>query len=87
MPLGTRGGMSIEHWFPSDGEYEFNLRVPVGAGYGLGMAEQKVLLIIDGKRVFEQQVGGEQDSRAVDQLQAPAQGKINARFQKIRLPM
>ena len=87
MPLGTRGGMSIEHWFPSDGEYEFNLRVPVGAGYGLGMAEQKVLLIIDGKRVFEQQVGGEQDSRAVDQLQAPAQGKINARFQKIRLPI
>ena len=87
MPLGTRGGMAIEHWFPADGEYEFNLRVPVGGGYGLGMAEQTVVLLIDGRRVFEQKVGGETDSRAVDQQQAPAQGKINARFQKIRVPV
>jgi len=87
MPLGTRGGMAVEHWFPADGDYEFNLRVPVGGGYGLGMAEQTVVLLIDGKRVFEQKVGGETDSRAVDQQQAPAQGKINARFQKIRVPV
>jgi mono/diheme cytochrome c family protein len=87
MPLGSRGGMAVEHWFPADGEYEFNLRVPVGGGYGLGMAEQKVIFTIDGKKVFEQQVGGEEDSRAVDQQQAPALGKINARFQKIRVPV
>ena len=37
--------------------------------------------------MFEQTLGGEQDSRAVDQQQAPAQAKINARFQKIRLPV
>ena len=87
MPLGSRGGMAVEHWFPADGEYEFNLRVPVGGGYGMGMAEQRVLFLVDGKRVFEQTLGGEEDSRAVDQLQAPAVGKIAARFQKIRLPV
>ncbi len=87
MPLGTRGGLSVEHWFPADGDYEFNLRIPVGGGYGLGMAEQTVLFLIDGKKVFEQTVGGEEDSRAVDQGQAPALGKINARFQKIRVPV
>jgi mono/diheme cytochrome c family protein len=87
MPLGSRGGLSVEHWFPADGDYEFNLRVPVGGGYGLGMAEQRVVFLIDGRKVFEQTVGGEEDSRAVDQQQAPAQGRINARFQKIRLPV
>ena len=87
MPLGSRGGMAVEHWFPADGDYEFNLRVPVGGGYGMGMAEQRVLFLIDGKRVFEQRLGGEEDSRAVDQLQAPAVGRIAARFQKIRLPV
>jgi hypothetical protein len=87
MPLGTRGGMAVEHWFPADAEYEFNLRIPVGGGYGLGMAEQKVVFTVDGKKVFEQKVGGEEDSKAVDQLQAPATGKIAARFQKIRVPV
>ncbi|MEN9704773.1 MAG: hypothetical protein RLZZ393_652 [Pseudomonadota bacterium] len=87
FPLGSRGGMAVEHWFPADGEYEFNLRVPVGGGYGMGLAEQRVVFLIDGQRVFEQRFGGEEDARNVDQLQAPAQAKINARFQKIRLPV
>src|SRR5262245_24019986 len=26
LPLGTRGGMLVEHYFPADGEYEFNIR-------------------------------------------------------------
>jgi hypothetical protein len=25
MPLGTRGGMLVEHFFPADGDYEFDL--------------------------------------------------------------
>lgn len=87
LPLGTRGGMAIEHWFPADGDYEFTLRIPVGGGYGLGMAEQSVVLLVDGRRVFEQKFGGETDARAVDQQQAPAVGRINARFQKIRVPV
>ncbi len=87
FPLGSRGGMAVEHLFPADGDYEFNLRVPVGGGYGSGLVEQRVLFLIDGRKVFEQRLGGEEDARSVDQLQAPAQAKINARFQKIRLPV
>jgi Protein of unknown function (DUF1592)/Protein of unknown function (DUF1588)/Protein of unknown function (DUF1585)/Protein of unknown function (DUF1587)/Protein of unknown function (DUF1595)/Planctomycete cytochrome C len=26
LPLGTRGGLSIEHWFPLDAAYEFRIR-------------------------------------------------------------
>jgi mono/diheme cytochrome c family protein len=87
FPLGTRGGMTVEHWFPADGDYEFNLRVPVGGGYGMGLAPQRVVFLLDGRKVFEQSVGGEKDARAVDQLQAPANAAIAARFQKIRLPV
>jgi mono/diheme cytochrome c family protein len=87
FPLGTRGGMAVEHWFPADAEYEFNLRVPVGGGYGMGLAEQRLVFLIDGRKVFEQVVGGEKDARAVDQLQAPANAAIAARFQKIRVPV
>jgi Protein of unknown function (DUF1592)/Protein of unknown function (DUF1588)/Protein of unknown function (DUF1585)/Protein of unknown function (DUF1595)/Protein of unknown function (DUF1587) len=87
MPLGTRGGMEIEHWFPADGEYEFTLRVPVGGGYGAGMSEQTLIFKVDGQRVFTQSFGGEVDSRAVDQRQAPATAEIARRFQKIRVPV
>ncbi len=87
FPLGSRGGMRVEHWFPADGDYEFNVRVPVGGGYGMGLAEQRVVFLLDGRKVFEQRVGGEKDARAVDQLQAPANAAIASRFQKIRLPV
>ena len=35
LPLGTRGGIVVEHYFPADGEYEFNIRdfLFMGAGY------------------------------------------------------
>ena len=35
LPLGTRGGISVEHDFPADGEYVFNIRdfLFMGAGY------------------------------------------------------
>jgi mono/diheme cytochrome c family protein len=87
MPLGTRGGMEIEHWFPADGEYEFTIRVPVGGGYGLGLAEQTLIFKVDNKRLLQQTLGGEEDSRAIDQRQAPAAAEIAARFQKIRVPV
>ena len=39
LPLGTRGGMQVEHYFPVDAEYEFNLaaNIPVfGRGNDTG---------------------------------------------------
>ena len=36
LPLGTRGGMLVEHTFPLDGEYEFNVTANGIAGGGRG---------------------------------------------------
>jgi len=38
---------------------------------------------IDGVKVFEGTIGGEEDMKAIDQLQAPAVAAINGRFQNI----
>ena len=68
LPLGTRGGLSFEHTFPQDAEYEFSvflLRNIVGYMIGLEFAHQ-LEISIDGERVFTAQVGGEQDNLASD---------------------
>jgi mono/diheme cytochrome c family protein len=44
LPLGTRGGMLIQHTFPTDAEYEFS----IGGGFGGGGI---VDITIDGEKV------------------------------------
>jgi hypothetical protein len=39
MPLGTRGGMLVEHLFPADGEYEFSLGGLARARYVEGLRQ------------------------------------------------
>jgi hypothetical protein len=88
LPLGTRGGMLIEHLFPADGEYVFDISDLASAGYVRGLEyRHRVILTIDGVRVFEADLGGEPDLEDVDQNQAPAVGAINDRFKNIRLPV
>ena len=54
LPLGTRGGMLIEHDFPTDGDYEFTISGLAGAGYLWGVMDPNTLIItVDGVRVFE----------------------------------
>ncbi|HEY3045207.1 MAG TPA: DUF1592 domain-containing protein, partial [Vicinamibacterales bacterium] len=84
LPLGTRGGLLAEHLFPADGEYKLNIGGLAGAGYVRGMEYRHTLVVtIDGARIFEGQIGGEEDMKAIDQQQAPAVAAINARFQNI----
>jgi len=94
LPLGTRGGIAAEHVFPADGEYVFNLNVTAEPGtelraYPQGWLEfrHKVIMTIDGEKVFEAELGGEEDSRFVDQFQIEAVDAIRARFRDIRLPV
>jgi hypothetical protein len=50
LPLGTRGGLLIQHTFPMDAEYEFN----VGSGFGGGAAGSAIVVTdvtIDGEKV------------------------------------
>lgn len=85
LPLGTRGGMTIDHYFPADGEYEVSINGLVGGGYVWGVADEFTLVVtVDGERVFQAQLGGDDDLRAVDVEQAVGIGAIDARFRNIR---
>jgi hypothetical protein len=94
LPLGTRGGMLVEHLFHADGEYKFNIGGLASAGYVRGLEwEHTVIITIDGNRVWEKKVGGEDDIKAIDQptprfeTQAAAVAAINSRFQNISIPV
>ena len=92
LPLGTRGGLLVRHQFPADGEYVFSLEVasvPAAdlRAYPHGWLDyrHRVILTIDGEKVFEGELGGEEDLRAVDQQQISAVEAIKDRFRNIRL--
>lgn len=86
LPLGTRGGVLVEHNFPVDGEYRLTIPGMAGAGYTLGMEyAHDVVVTLDGKPIFRRSIGGGEDLKALDQIQAPAVAEINARFADIPL--
>ena len=88
LPLGTRGGFLIEHYFPVDGEYEFRsflVRNIVGYMTGLEWPHQ-FEISIDGERVFLAQVGGEADNLASDMNFSEAADAIDDRLQ-VRVPV
>jgi hypothetical protein len=88
LPLGTRGGLALEHYFPADGEYEFNIRNFFfgGAGYVTKIDyPHHVILTIDDNRVFDRTFGGPEDLQAVDQHQAIAADEMQSRFNHIRV--
>lgn len=84
LPLGTRGGALVEHIFPVDGDYTITIPRMAGAGYTLGMEyEHDVIVTLDGEKIFEHTIGGGEDLKALDQIQAPAVAEINGRFKDI----
>jgi hypothetical protein len=85
LPLGTRGGMLIDHWFPADGEYavsvgDFNLYAWM---YNIEF-ENKMIVTVDGEKVYETILGGDKDRVALDLDQGPPMDDINARTKDIR---
>jgi hypothetical protein len=85
LPLGTRGGLIIDHYFPVDGDYELTINGLVGGGYVWGVADEyTVVVTVDGERVFQAQLGGPDDLRAVDVQQAVGIAAIDRRFKDIR---
>ena len=53
-PWGTRGGLSLVHTFPADGEYSFRIMlhgVPTGQLYGSTTRGEQVEVAINGERV------------------------------------
>src|SRR6185312_11392761 len=69
LPLGTRGGILIHHIFPADGDYLLSVRLnrTILNGYtGLQGNEkpQTYVVLVDGKQVFSEKVGGPDDHKA-----------------------
>ncbi len=85
LPLGTRGGMVVEHFFPADGDYLINVSDMIGTNvYFLGSEfEHTFIVTLDGEKVYETAIGGEEDNKQIDQVQAPAVEAINARLKDI----
>ena len=53
-PFGTRGGLSVVHNFPADGDYSFRMMlhsVPTGQLYGSTVKGEQIEVSIDGVRV------------------------------------
>ena len=88
LPLGTRGGLIVEHNFPADGDYKLNVNGLPIAGYLRGMEYQHtVVVLLDGAKIFENTIGGPEDLKYIDQQQAAAVTAVNNRFQNIPLKL
>jgi len=66
LPLGTRGGMQVQHNFPADGEYIFSgrlLKAVLEGYYGLEGHDSphEFVVLVDGEQVFSAEIGGEED--------------------------
>jgi len=94
LPLGTRGGFAVEHYFPADGDYIFGVEIASQEGslqrsYPTWWLEDEhtFILTVDGEEVFSATLGGYEDAEAVDRLQTPAITEIQRRFQDITIPV
>jgi len=85
MPLGTRGGFSVKHTFPVDGEYELTIGDMALAREVPKMEfENTVIALLDGQEFYRTTIGGELDHKSIDQLLDSAVEEINGRLRKIR---
>jgi hypothetical protein len=85
LPLGTRGGILAEHYFPSDGEYVIDVADMATHIWGNGMEFENTLVVtLDGQLVYQTVVGGEEDMKLYDQVQDGALDAVNERLKGIR---
>ena len=96
LPLGTVGGLAVNHIFPLNAEYEFQillLRTNTDSLIGLERAHQ-LEVAIDGQRVFLDVIGGERDQpkrparreRGADDADDDTGPPVEARL-KVRVPV
>jgi mono/diheme cytochrome c family protein len=85
MPFGTRGGVTVEHNFMADGEYELSIGDLALAREVPNLEfENTVVALLDGKEFYRTTVGGERDHKWIDQILDDAVAQINARLKGIR---
>ena len=88
LPLGTRGGMSIHHYFPLDGEYVIKVRLwRATADVIKGLEEQhQVEISVDGTRVKLVTIGGKEDQELSYQNSGKSATEIDQRL-TVRVPV
>lgn len=75
FPLGSRGGIKFEHYFPTDGEYRLNvLNLGVGLVPRSMETEHALVILVDGEEVFRETMGGVEDLMAVSMMGPGAAG-------------
>ena len=87
LPLGTVGGIGVRHYFPLDGEYQFQVglvRTNTEGIRGLEHSHQ-LEITVDGERVFLGTVGGEAEKGAPGQVTARSDA-TDARL-RVRVPV
>jgi len=85
LPLGTRGGILAEHYFPSDGEYVIDIADMAGHIWGNDMEfENTVLVTLDSKEIYRTVIGGDAHMKRYDQEPAGAFDFINSTLKNIR---
>lgn len=84
LPLGTRGGFAVDHYFPADGDYQLNIADMARA---LWVSNQEfthtLIATYDGVRFFETNIGGGDDLRAIDQTGDIAVDAINSKLKNL----
>ena len=84
MPFGTRGGMSVTHNFPADGDYLLSIGDMALARTVPNMEfENTVIALLDGKEFWRTTVGGEEDHQSIDQRLDDGVSRINGRLKDI----
>ena len=85
MPFGTRGGVTVEHNFLADGEYELSIGDLALAREVPNLEfEHTLVALLDGKEFYRTVIGGEQDHKWIDQILDDAVAQINSRLKSIR---
>jgi hypothetical protein len=83
-PPGTRDGIKFKHNFPADGEYRITIdNLGVGPYSNALENETTLVLMIDGRVVFRQSIGGPADLALADREAGTGRDAIMDRFSKI----
>jgi Protein of unknown function (DUF1592)/Protein of unknown function (DUF1588)/Protein of unknown function (DUF1585)/Protein of unknown function (DUF1595)/Protein of unknown function (DUF1587)/Planctomycete cytochrome C len=86
MPLGLRDGLMFQHNFPADGEYRVNVLFPdqtVGLYTGSLENENTLVIMVDGRILFREPIGGLKDLMLNNLEAGDGRAKIMERFTKV----
>ena len=88
LPLGTVGGIGVRHYFPLDGEYQFQVALIRTNTEGIRGLEHKhqLEITVDGVRVFLGAVGGDAEPSQAAGIVTDRSDATDARL-RVRVPV